>query len=64
MPSWRQYKDRGQSVATTTANREVAAEIEVEVTAATTLEFQVAVARLAGSRYSRVVDNHVERQAT
>ncbi|MGA9490534.1 MAG: transglutaminase family protein [Mycobacterium sp.] len=48
MPSWRQHKDRGQSVATTTANREVGAEIEVEVMAATTLEFQVAVARLPG----------------
>lgn len=47
MPSWRQ-KVRGQSVATTTANREVGTEIEVEVTAATTLEFQVAVARMPG----------------
>jgi hypothetical protein len=48
MPSWRNQKERGQGVATTTANREVGAQLEVEVTAATTLEFQVAVARLPG----------------
>ncbi len=48
MPSWRNHKERGQDVATTVANREVGAQIEVDVTAATTLEFQVAVARLPG----------------
>ena len=48
MPLWRHRKQHGQGVATTTANREVAAEIEVEVVAATTLEFQIAVARLPG----------------
>jgi transglutaminase-like putative cysteine protease len=48
MPSWRNHTEHGSGVAATIANREVGAEIEVEVTAATTLEFQVAVARLAG----------------
>jgi hypothetical protein len=48
MPSWRNHKERGQDVATTIANREVGTQIEVDVTAATTLEFQVAVARLPG----------------
>ncbi len=48
MPSWRHHKERGHDVATTIANREVGAQIEVDVTAATTLEFQVAVARLPG----------------
>ena len=48
MPLWRHQKQDRQGVATTTANREVAAEIEVEVMAATTLEFQIAVARLPG----------------
>src|SRR6185312_16580325 len=33
---------------TTIANREVAAQIDVEITAPTTLEFQVAVARMPG----------------
>src|SRR3984885_10870289 len=48
MPSWRYRKDGGTAVATTTANREVGTQIEVEVTAPTTLEFQVAVARQPG----------------
>jgi transglutaminase-like putative cysteine protease len=48
MPSSRNHKERGQGVTTTIANREVGAQLEVEVTAATTLEFQVAVARLPG----------------
>jgi transglutaminase-like putative cysteine protease len=48
MPSWRHQKEGGEAIATTTANREVGAQIEVEVTAPTTLEFQVAVARLPG----------------
>jgi transglutaminase-like putative cysteine protease len=48
MPSWRHGKEHGETIATTTANREVAAQIDVEVTAPTTLEFQVAVARLPG----------------
>jgi transglutaminase-like putative cysteine protease len=50
MPSWHHH-DRdgsGHSTATTTANREVGAQIDVEVTAPTTLEFQVAVARQPG----------------
>ena len=48
MPSWRHRKEGGDGIATTTANREVGAQIDVEVTAATTLEFQVAVARQPG----------------
>ena len=48
MPSWRHNKEHGEAIATTTANREVGAQMEVEVTAPTTLEFQVAVARLPG----------------
>jgi transglutaminase-like putative cysteine protease len=48
MPSWRHHKDGGHGVATSTANREVGAQIDVEVTAPTTLEFQVAVARQPG----------------
>jgi transglutaminase-like putative cysteine protease len=48
MPSWRHHKDGGQGIATSTANREVGALIDVEVTAPTTLEFQVAVARQPG----------------
>jgi transglutaminase-like putative cysteine protease len=43
MPSY-----NGNQAPATTANREVAAQIDVEVTAPTTLEFQVAVARLPG----------------
>lgn len=48
MPSWQDHNDSGDSTATTVANREVGAQIDVEVTAPTTLEFQVAVARLPG----------------
>ena len=48
MPSWRRHKEGAEGIRTITANREVAAEIEVEVTAATTLEFQIAVARQPG----------------
>jgi transglutaminase-like putative cysteine protease len=48
MPSWRHRKERAEGVATITANREVAAQIDIEVTAPTTLEYQVAVARLPG----------------
>ena len=48
MPSWRHHKDGGNGLATSTANREVGAQIDVEVTAPTTLEFQVAVARQPG----------------
>ncbi|MFZ3269408.1 MAG: transglutaminase family protein, partial [Mycobacterium sp.] len=48
MPSWRNRKEHGEGIATTAANREVGAQIDVEVTAATTLEFQVAVARQPG----------------
>ena len=48
MPSWRNRKEHGEGIATTAANREVGAQIDVEVTAPTTLEFQVAVARLPG----------------
>jgi transglutaminase-like putative cysteine protease len=48
MPSWRQHKDGRHGVATSTANREIGAQIDVEVTAPTTLEFQVAVARQPG----------------
>jgi transglutaminase-like putative cysteine protease len=48
MPPWRNRKEPQEGLATTVANREVAAQIDVEVTAPTTLEFQVAVARLPG----------------
>jgi transglutaminase-like putative cysteine protease len=48
MPSWRNPKEPQEGSATTVANREVAAQIDVEVFAPTTLEFQVAVARLPG----------------
>jgi transglutaminase-like putative cysteine protease len=48
MPSWRHPDDGGEALATTIANREVGAQIDVEVTAPTTLEFQIAVARLPG----------------
>src|ERR1700733_7901210 len=48
MPSWRHRNDGGHGIATSTANRDVAAQIDVEVTAPTTLEFQVAVARQPG----------------
>jgi hypothetical protein len=51
MPSWRRHKDvrEGQeSIATTAANRHVGAQIEVDVTAPTTLDFQIAVARQPG----------------
>jgi len=48
MPSWRHHKDGGHGVATSTASREVGAQIDVEVTAPTTLEFQVAVAHQPG----------------
>jgi transglutaminase-like putative cysteine protease len=48
MPSWRRRKEGGEGIGTTTANREVGATIEVEVTAPTTLEFQIAVARQPG----------------
>ncbi|UMB71520.1 transglutaminase-like domain-containing protein [Mycobacterium paraterrae] len=45
MPTWH---DNGDREATALANREVGAQIDVEVTAPTTLEFQVAVARQPG----------------
>ena len=48
MPAWRHRNDGGHGIATSTANREVAAQIDVEITAPTTLEFQVAVARQPG----------------
>src|ERR1700759_3845028 len=48
MPSWRHHKDGGHGIATGSANREVGAQIDVDVTAPTTLEFQVAVARQPG----------------
>ncbi|WIM89303.1 transglutaminase family protein [Candidatus Mycobacterium wuenschmannii] len=48
MPSWQDQTDGGEATTTTLANREVGAQIDVQVTAATTLEFQVAVARLPG----------------
>jgi transglutaminase-like putative cysteine protease len=48
MPSWPHSKEHEEGIATSAANREVAAQIDVEVTAPTTLEFQVAVARLPG----------------
>jgi transglutaminase-like putative cysteine protease len=48
MPSWRHRSDRGHGIVTTTPNREVGAQLDVEVTAPTTLEFQVAVARQPG----------------
>ena len=48
MPSWRHHNDGGQGIAASTANREIGALIDVEVTAPTTLEFQVAVARQPG----------------
>jgi transglutaminase-like putative cysteine protease len=44
----RQDNGGGKATATTPANREVGAQIDVEVTAPTTLEFQVAVARQPG----------------
>jgi transglutaminase-like putative cysteine protease len=47
MPSWQDHND-GEVLAGTTDNREVGAQIDVEVTAPTTLEFQIAVARLPG----------------
>jgi hypothetical protein len=47
MPSWQDI-DAGDARATTLASREVGAQIDVEVTAPTTLEFQVAVARQPG----------------
>src|SRR3984885_1518576 len=48
MPSWRHHRDGGHGISTGSANREVGAQIDVEVTAPTTLEFQVAVAREPG----------------
>jgi transglutaminase-like putative cysteine protease len=48
MPPWRHHKDGARGTATTIADREVGALIDVEVTAPTTLEFQVAVARQPG----------------
>jgi transglutaminase-like putative cysteine protease len=48
MPSWHRRKEDGERVGTITANREVGAAIDVEVTAPTTLEFQIAVARQPG----------------
>jgi hypothetical protein len=52
VPSWRDHKDGSESTATSIANREVAAQIDVQVTAASTLEFQIAVARLPGLEVS------------
>ena len=48
MPSWRHRKDGAEGIATSAGNRQVGAQIEVEVTAATTLDFQIAVARQPG----------------
>jgi transglutaminase-like putative cysteine protease len=48
MPASRNGIEPQEGIATTVANREVAAQIDVEVTAPTTLEFQVAVACLPG----------------
>ena len=48
MPSWRRRKEGAEGIRAITANRDVGAEIEVEVTAPTTLEFQIAVARQPG----------------
>jgi transglutaminase-like putative cysteine protease len=48
MSSWRHRSERGHGIATTTANREVGALVDVEVNAPSTLEFQVAVARQPG----------------
>lgn len=47
MPSWGDHRGGDKALATT-ANREVGTQIDVDVTAASTLEFQVAVARLPG----------------
>ena len=48
VPSWRDHNDGSDTTATTIPNREVAAQIDVQVTAPSTLEFQIAVARLPG----------------
>jgi transglutaminase-like putative cysteine protease len=48
MPSWRRRKDGEEGIATTTATRQVGTQIEVDVTAPTTLDFQIAVARQPG----------------
>ncbi len=48
MPSMRYRNDGSEVTATTIHNREVGAMIDVEVTAPSTLEFQIAVARLPG----------------
>jgi transglutaminase-like putative cysteine protease len=47
MPSWQDNNGR-EATTSTLADREVGAQIDVEVTAPTTLEFQVAVARQPG----------------
>jgi transglutaminase-like putative cysteine protease len=48
MPSWPHPENGGDALTTTVANREVGTQIDVEVIAPTTLEFQIAVARLPG----------------
>jgi transglutaminase-like putative cysteine protease len=48
MPAWGRRREAGHSVKTSDVKREVGAEIEVEVTAPTNLEFQIAVARQPG----------------
>ena len=48
MPSWQDHNGGHAATATPIADREVGAQIDVEVTAPTTLEFQVAVARQPG----------------
>jgi len=48
MPAWRRHKEDGEVITPTPPNREVGAEIEVEVDAPSTLEFQIAVARQPG----------------
>jgi len=47
LPSWQDH-DSTEATATTLANREVGAQIDVEVAAPARLEFQIAVARLPG----------------
>jgi transglutaminase-like putative cysteine protease len=48
MPAWGRRSEAGHSVKTSDVKREVGAEIEVEITAPTNLEFQIAVARQPG----------------
>ena len=48
MPAWWQRKETESGTTTRAATRKVGAEIEIEVTATTTLDFQIAVARGPG----------------